>query len=115
MEQIYEHSTISAMSAIPTESALRDRGAGSAHRGDPRQAPSRGARAQNTGTGAGTAEDAGERKGSGLMAEDNSRPMNRVVAFCRSAGASQASRGQPFVKPQYPAQRLPGFESGRID
>jgi hypothetical protein len=49
------------------------------------------------------------------MAEDNSRPTNRVVAFCRSASASHASRGQPFAKPQYPPQRLPGFESGRID
>ena len=49
------------------------------------------------------------------MAEDNSRPMNRLVAFCRSAGASPASSGHAGAKPQYPPQRLPGFETGRID
>jgi hypothetical protein len=103
------------MSAIPAESALRDWGAGSAHRGDPRQAPGGGARAENTFTGAETAEDPGERKGSGLMAEDNHRPVSRVEAFCRSAGASPPSRGQADAKSQYPPQRLPGFESGRID
>jgi hypothetical protein len=49
------------------------------------------------------------------MAEDNSRPASRTDAFCRSAGASPRSRGQPDARPQYPPQRLPGFESGRID
>jgi hypothetical protein len=49
------------------------------------------------------------------MAEDNSHPASRVEAFCRSAGALPPSRGQAVAKPQYPPQRLPGFESGRID
>src|ERR1700719_239746 len=115
MGSIYEYGTFRAMSAIPAESALRDWGAGSAHRGDPCQAPGGGARAENTFTGAETAEDPGERKGSGLMAEDNPRPVSRVEAFCRSAGASAPSRGQADAKSQYPPQRLPGFESGRID
>jgi hypothetical protein len=112
---IYEYGTVTAMSAISTEGTSRDRGAGSAHRGDPHQAPGGGARAENTITGAETAEDPGERKGSGLMAEDNSRPASRADAFCRSAGASPPPRGQAGGKPKYPPQRLPGFESGRID
>jgi hypothetical protein len=103
------------MSAICTKGALRDRGAGSAHRGDPHPTSSGGARAENTVTGAATAEDPGERKGSGLMAQDNSSPASRIEAFCRSAGASPPSRGQAGAKPKYPPQRLPGFKSGRID
>jgi len=49
------------------------------------------------------------------MAEDNSRGVNRAESFCRSAGASPTSRRPANAKPQYPPQRLPGFESGRID
>ena len=49
------------------------------------------------------------------MAEDNSRATSRAEAFCRSAGAPPPSRAQVGAKPLYPAQRLPGFESGRID
>jgi hypothetical protein len=49
------------------------------------------------------------------MAEDNTRATRRVEAFCRSAGAPPISRGQVGAKPQYPPQRLPCFESGRID
>jgi hypothetical protein len=49
------------------------------------------------------------------MAEDNSRPASRIVAFCRSAGAFPPSRRQAGAKPEYPPQRLPGFESGRIE
>ena len=49
------------------------------------------------------------------MAEDNSCPVNRVEAFCRSAGRSPPSRGRGGVKNEFPPQRLPGFELGRID
>jgi hypothetical protein len=49
------------------------------------------------------------------MAEDNSCPVNRVEAFCRSAGRSPPSHGRGGVKNQFPPQRLPGFELGRID
>jgi hypothetical protein len=49
------------------------------------------------------------------MSEDDPRPTSRIEAFCRSAGSSTRSHGQRPTKLQYPPQRLPGFESGRID
>jgi hypothetical protein len=49
------------------------------------------------------------------MAEHNPRAASGPEAFCRSAGVPQPSFGQASAKPQYPPQRLPGFESGRID
>jgi hypothetical protein len=49
------------------------------------------------------------------MAEDNSRRVRRGEAFCRSSGATSSSTGQGRAKPRLSPQRLPGFESGRID
>jgi hypothetical protein len=49
------------------------------------------------------------------MAKHNPRAASGPEAFCRSAGVPQPSREQASGKPQYPPQRLPGFESGRID
>jgi hypothetical protein len=49
------------------------------------------------------------------MSEDKPCPTNSVEAFCRSAGSSPRSLGQRTTEPQYRPQRLPGFESGRID
>jgi hypothetical protein len=49
------------------------------------------------------------------MAEVNRPAVVRGKAFCRSAGLSSPSQGQARAKPLYPLQRLPGFESGRID
>jgi hypothetical protein len=49
------------------------------------------------------------------MAEENRPAVTWGEAFCRSAGLSSSSQGQARAKPLYPPQRLPGFESGRID
>jgi hypothetical protein len=50
-----------------------------------------------------------------MMAQEKPRAGTGTNAFCRSAGARSLSRGKPVAKLPYPPQRLPGFESGRID